>query len=85
MKNLLIILFVFLLFSCKQTPLNKDFEIDGYCVVDSIEYKGCRSTIEPEPYWNIITNCGMEIPIKDPNSFKKGDTIVIYVKETKTK
>lgn len=46
------------------------------CVVDSVVYVGQRSTIETGIYWDIYTNCGIKLQVKQPCRCVKGDTII---------
>lgn len=86
MLKFLIVISVLLFYGCNESNKTKTCEIVNQCVVDSVVYKGRHSTIEPDIYWYVYTDCGINFPVRYPCKYKKGDTITtkkIIFDETK--
>lgn len=83
MKYLFLCICSLFILSCQQHPQkssNTSFS-KKTCVVKDIKFKGPHSTIEPDPYWEITTDCQFVFTLRRFPPYKVGDTLTYYVKE----
>ncbi len=72
---------MFLTIGCGQTPNTiEPGDTVVKCVIDSIEMKQERSTIEVGPYYTYYTDCGEKITTKNNLVYEVGDTITYVYK-----
>lgn len=85
MRNILFCLLIPIFAGCTEFPHETNtthiFSVKK-CIVEEITYKGFHSTIEPNPYWEITTDCGFKFSSKQVSYYKIGDTITYYIKKT---
>ena len=81
MKKILLLSSLLLTIGCSQTPNTiEPGDTVVKCVIDSIEMKQERSTIEVGPYYTYYTDCGEKITTKNNLVYEVGDTITYVYK-----
>lgn len=84
MKKIIFLSLSLLTIGCSQTPNTiEPGDTIVKCVIDSIEMKQERSTIEVGPYYTYHTDCGEKITTKNNLVYKVGDTITYVYKRVK--
>ena len=78
MRKVLVYLLCIIFLGCKQNLPQTMYM--KKCVINDITYNGFHSTIEPDPIWEIKTDCGLSLKTKNKDRYKIGDTITYYIK-----
>jgi len=84
MKKFLLPLLLFSIIGCGRTPNTiEPGDVVVKCVIDSVDVKQERSTIEVGPYYTYYTDCGEKLTTKNNSVYKIGDTITYVYKRNK--
>ena len=85
MKKFLIPVLLYSIIGCSRTPETiEPGDIVVKCVIDSVEVRTERSTIEYGPYYTYYTDCGERITTKNNLVYNIGDTITYVYKRKKS-
>jgi hypothetical protein len=81
MKKILLVSLLFSVIGCVSNPNTiEKGDVVVKCVIDSIDVKQERSTIEIGPYYTYYTDCGEQLTTKNNMVYKIGDTITYVYK-----
>lgn len=83
MKKLILFSVLFLVIGCTNNHKIGPNDIVKKCVIDSLEVRMERSTIEVGPYYNYHTDCGEVLQTRRSDIYKIGDTITYVYKREK--
>ena len=83
MKKLILFSGLFLVIGCSNNNKIEPNDVVKKCVIDSLEVRMERSTIEVGPYYNYYTDCGEVLQTRRSDIYKIGDTITYVYKRGK--
>jgi hypothetical protein len=85
MKKIIFLSSLLLTLGCSQKPNTiEPGDIVVKCVIDSIDVKQERSSIEVGPYYTYYTDCGEKLTTKNNLIYNIGDTITYVYKRKKS-
>jgi hypothetical protein len=83
MKKLILFSVLFLVIGCTNNHKIEPNDVVKKCVIDSLEVRMERSTIEVGPFYIYHTDCGELLQTRRSDIYKIGDTITYVYKRRK--
>jgi hypothetical protein len=83
MKKLILFSGLFLVIGCTNNHKIEPNDVVKKCVIDSLEVRMERSTIEVGPFYIYHTDCGELLQTRRSDIYKIGDTITYVYKRGK--
>jgi len=80
MKKLILFSVLFLIIGCTDNNKIETNDVVKKCVIDSLEVRMERSTIEVGPFYIYHTDCGEVLQTRRNDIYKIGDTITYVYK-----